>query len=126
MQATPSDADFARQELARRELCRRDLFRFVYRTFPNFKANWHHRLLCDRLQAFSEAVTAGKSPRLIVTMPPRHTKSTIVSQRLPVWHMGRNPDHDVVCASYAQTLANKHSRAARGIAANLIMYTGTI
>lgn len=118
MQATPSDADFARQELARRELCRRDLFRFVCRTFPNFKANWHHRLLCDRLQAFSEAVTAGKSPRLIVTMPPRHTKSTIVSQRLPVWHMGRNPDHDVVCASYAQTLANKHSRAARGIAAD--------
>lgn len=106
----------ARRELARRELARRHLIYFVRRTFQNFKENWHHRLLCERLQAFSDAVAAERSPRLIVTMPPRHTKSTIVSQRLPVWHMGRHPAHDVVCASYAQTLANKHSRAARGLA----------
>lgn len=106
----------ARRELASRELSRRHLIWFVRRTFPNFLENWHHRVLCERLQAFSAAVAAGESPRLIVTLPPRHTKSTIVSQRLPVWHMGRHPDHDAICASYGQTLANKHSRAARSIA----------
>jgi|FLOH01.1.fsa_nt_gi predicted phage terminase large subunit-like protein len=89
---------------------------FVRRTFPDFQESWHHRMLCERLQQFSDDVAAQKSPRLIVTMPPRHTKSTIVSQRFPVWHMGRHAGHDVVCASYGQTLANRHSRAARGIA----------
>lgn len=113
---TAATAKAARRELAARELSRRHLIHFVRRTYPNFLESWHHRLLCERLEAFSAAVTAKQSPRLIVTMPPRHTKSTIVSQRFPVWHVGRNHDHDVVCASYGQTLANKHSRAARAIA----------
>lgn len=118
MSRKPTDFEVvaARRELASRELSRRHLLHFVRRTYPNFKENWHHRLLCERLQAFSESVARGDSPRLVVTMPPRHTKSTIVSQRLPVWHMGRNPMHDVICASYGQTLANKHSRAARTVA----------
>ncbi len=119
--ATEQQVAAARQELASRELSRRQLRYFVRRTYPNFKENWHHLLLFERLQAFSQAVADGKSPRLIVEMPPRHTKSTIVSQRFPVWHMGRNPSHDVVCASYGQTLANKHSRAARSVCADSAM-----
>lgn len=111
------DPAAARRELARRELARRHLLDFVRRTYGEaFNESWHHRLLCEELERFSASVAAKQAPRLIVTMPPRHTKSTIVSERFPVWHMGRHPGHDVICASYSQDLANRLSRNARRVA----------
>ena len=94
---------------------REDLLWWVRLTHPGYKAGWFHRVVCAELQRFSEDVAAGRSPRLMLFAPPRHGKSAITSQRWPGWHLGRYPGHEVVCASYGQSLADKNSRMARSI-----------
>ena len=57
--------------------------------------------------------TQGIGPVIVIMMPPRHGKSQKVSRIWPAWHLGRNPEHRVILTSYGDTLARKHSRAAR-------------
>ena len=71
----------------------------------------HLDLLCDKL----EAVERGEIKRLCVLMPPRHGKSEVVSRHFPAWYFGRNPDKEMIFASYNNTLARDMSRDARRI-----------
>lgn len=103
----------ADQEARRRTHARDSLLSFVELTTPGYLAGWFHRDVCRRLEAFSEAVAARRSPRVILCAPPRSGKSQIVSRRFPVWHTGRHPTHEVICVSYGQDLANKVSDDAR-------------
>ncbi len=90
----------------------KSLLQFVQDTTPGYKAGWVHELLCRRLQQFSADVAAGKSPRLMVFMPPRSGKSQVVSRRFPVWHLGHHPEHEIMLATYGQDLSNDLSRDA--------------
>lgn len=47
---------------------------FILETLPNYKMGWVHEEICNELDSFLEQVIAKKSPRLIITMPPRHGK----------------------------------------------------
>lgn len=95
---------------------RRDsLLRFVQDSQPGYMPGWVHREVCTKLEQFSRDVAAGKSPRLMLFLPPRHGKSFIASERFPVWHLGHNPRHRVVCASYGVDLSTKFSKRARGL-----------
>ena len=67
----------------------------------------------DALDRALQDVSEGKIRRLIVTMPPRHGKSERVSKKFPAWHVGRNPDDEIILASYSIDLARDHSRIAR-------------
>jgi len=58
-------------------------------------------------------VSEGKIKRLIITMPPRHGKSERVSKKFPVWHIGRNPNDEIILASYALSLSRDNNRIAR-------------
>jgi len=58
-------------------------------------------------------VSDGEIKRLIVTMPPRHGKSERVSRKFPAWHIGRNPDDEIILASYSIDLSRGFSRIAR-------------
>src|SRR5690606_14744026 len=58
-------------------------------------------------------VSEGKIKRLIVTMPPRHGKSERVSRKFPAWHIGRNPNDEIILASYSLDLSRGFSRMAR-------------
>jgi predicted phage terminase large subunit-like protein len=58
-------------------------------------------------------VSSGELKRLIVTMPPRHGKSERVSRKFPAWHIGRNPNDEVILASYSVDLSRGFSRIAR-------------
>lgn len=60
-------------------------------------------------------VAAGRLKRLIVTMPPRHGKSQLISRYFPAWYLGAFPDRRIILASYAQTFASKWGRAARNV-----------
>lgn len=101
-------------ELARRELARRRLLDFVKYNFAGYKINWHHRLLAEKL----EAVESGELKRLIVTMPPRHGKSEMVSVQFPAWLIGRNKDRNIIEASYSGDLASDFGRQVRNIIAS--------
>ena len=71
----------------------------------------HLVLLSDKLMQ----VAAGELPRLIVTMPPRHGKSELISRTMPAWFLGRFPDRKVMLASYEATFAKSWGRKARAI-----------
>jgi predicted phage terminase large subunit-like protein len=74
--------------------------------WPAYTDAPHHRLIARHL----EAVERGDIKRLMITMPPRHGKSMLASEFFPAWYMGRNPDHYVVTATYAQELADDFGR----------------
>src|SRR5690606_5320312 len=90
----------AKAELATRELSRRNHLDFVVYNFPEYKTNWHHKLLINKL----EQVQAGKIKRLMVFMPPRHGKSELCSIQFPAWSLGKNKNQNIIQASYSGDL----------------------
>lgn len=74
--------------------------------WPGYRDAAHHRLIARHL----EMVERGEITRLMITMPPRHGKSMLASEFFPAWYLGRNPDHYVVTATYAQELADDFGR----------------
>lgn len=102
-------------ELASRLLARRRLMPFIKRLNPAYLDGWVHNDICERLERFSDAVAAGKSPRLMLLMPPRHGKSEIASRNFPPWHMGKYPDHEFISCSYNLSLAMGFSRKVKQI-----------
>jgi len=91
---TPEDYAFAR------------LISYAAYQWPGYRDAPHHRLIARHL----EAVERGEIRRLMITMPPRHGKSMLASEFFPAWYLGRNPNHYVVTATYAQELADDFGR----------------
>ena len=98
-------------------LLRRDFASFAQRCFRElnprtaFLMNWHIEIIAAKLMA----VRAGKTRRLIINMPPRYLKSLLASVAFPAWCLGHDPAAQIICASYAQELADKLSRDCRRI-----------
>lgn len=70
----------------------------------------HIHVICDTIERFLQSDKRG----LMISMPPRHMKSTIGSECLPAWWLSRNPQGEVIIASYNQSQARKMSRSCRG------------
>ncbi|MET4805590.1 phage terminase large subunit [Limibacillus sp. MBR-115] len=68
--------------------------------------NWHHGLIGDRLVRCKD----GEIKRLIINMPPRYGKSTLVTVALVTWQLGHDPTRRIMCASYGQELAEANGR----------------
>lgn len=75
----------------------------------SFVESWHIKTICEHL----EAVTYGDITRLLINIPPRHSKSTIVSVMWPMWEWLAYPQHQYLCASYSGTLSTRDSVKAR-------------
>ncbi|MDI9412096.1 MAG: phage terminase large subunit [Bacillota bacterium] len=93
-------------ESVKQEIARRSLLDFTTYTFPGYETNWHHELLCNKL----DQLINRKIKRLMVFMPPRHGKSELGSRRLPAYALGRNPDESIIAASYSADLASRMNR----------------
>jgi hypothetical protein len=76
--------------------------------------NWHVELMAGKLAAVRE----GWIRRLMICVPPRHLKSHLASVCFPAWCLGHDPSAQLLCASYAQDLADKLSRDCRRIVAS--------
>ena len=107
--------DAARRELAHRVLARRRLLTFTQKINPRYLPGWVHEDICRRLERFSREVEEGKSPRLMLLMPPRHGKSELASRMFPAWHLGRCPDHEFIACSYNVSLAMSFSRKVKEV-----------
>lgn len=86
---------------------------WLKRATPEHDWDAPHLLL---LQEKLEAIDRGELKRLIVSMPPRHGKSELLSVHAPVWFLERNPKREIIPASYAISLSRKFSRKARKLA----------
>jgi phage terminase large subunit-like protein len=112
-----SEALEARRLTLRAKRSRNDLLEFIKLTYPTYQVGWVHKKICKVLEQFERDVVAKKSPRLVISMPPRAGKTFITSERFPVWYMGRNPGHEVAVCSYSSKLANESSGKARKVVA---------
>jgi len=79
---------------------------------PTWTWTWPHQLLIfERLRK----ITDGTAKRLMIFMPPRHSKSETVTVRYTAWRLIREPKMNVIVGSYNQRLANRFSRKIRRI-----------
>jgi predicted phage terminase large subunit-like protein len=102
-------------EMARRVLAKRHMLPFVMRFKPDYKAGWVHKEVCAALEKFSRDVAEGKSPRLMIFLPPRSGKSELISVNFPAWHLANYPQHEFISASHTAGLAVTFSRRVRAI-----------
>ena len=58
----------------RLQICRQCFGAFVQYVQPGYLMGWVHERICAELDRFLADVVAKKSPRLMLTMPPRHGK----------------------------------------------------
>ncbi|MDB5595816.1 MAG: terminase [Hyphomicrobiales bacterium] len=103
-------------------LLREDLGMFTHEAYgiirPGDKLawNWHIQALTWHLQEVAE----GRIRRLVITVPPRSLKSICASVALPAWFLGHYPSRQVVCASYAESLAVElHNQSRRLVQSDL-------
>lgn len=105
----------AERLLAQRTLARRRFLSFVQHFTPGYEVGWCHELLAAKLQQFVEDCANKKSPRLMVTFPPRHGKSEQTSRKLPAFILGHYPWMEIILASYGITLAEGFSKHVIGL-----------
>jgi predicted phage terminase large subunit-like protein len=84
---------------------------FVKEVWPTFIGGRHHA----RMAAAFERVANGEIKRLIINMPPRHTKSEFASYLLPAWFLGKFPHKKVIQTSHTAELAVGFGRKVRNL-----------
>ena len=88
-----------------------DFLSFVKCMWPDFVEGSHHRHIAEK---FNKLAT-GEINRLIVNMPPRHTKSEFASFLLPSWMVGRNPKLKIIQTTHNAELAVRFGRKAKNL-----------
>ena len=94
-----------------RTLASDDFMVFVREMWPNFIHGRHH----EKMAKAFERVANGECKRLIINMPPRHTKSEFASYLLPAWFFGKFPGKKVIQTSHTAELAVGFGRKVRNL-----------
>ena len=88
---------------------RDDFMKFVKHVWPDFVEGSHHKIVAEKFNQIAE----GKIKRLIINMPPRHTKSEFASYLLPAWMVGRNPKLKIIQSTNTTELSVRFGRKAK-------------
>jgi len=88
-----------------------DFMSFVQTMWPGFIHGEHHALMAAKF----EEIASGKIKRLIINMPPRHTKSEFASYLLPAWYLGKFPNKKIIQCSNTAELAVGFGRKVRNL-----------
>jgi len=94
-----------------REEGQEDFMKFVTTMWPGFIHGRHHALMARKF----EQIANGEIKRLIINMPPRHTKSEFASFMLPAWFLGRFPGKKIIQCSNTAELAVGFGRKVRNL-----------
>ena len=99
------------EAVSKRERAATNFMSFVKKVWPSFVEGAHHK----RMARAFERVARGELKRLIVNMPPRHTKSEFASYLLPAWFLGKFPHKKVIQTSHTAELAVGFGRKVRNL-----------
>ncbi len=97
--------------IATREKAQNQFMPFVHHVYDGFIEGRHHRIIAEKL----EKIATGELKRLIVNMPPRHSKSEFASYLMPAWFLGRNPKLKIIQATHNTELAVRFGRKVRNL-----------
>lgn len=115
---------FGRLEIAlERKIYQRSFYEFYKAAFcqlhpgEQYDENWHAKYICDLLQEEAERVIAGKSrdKDIIINVPPRSSKSMIVTVIWPVWIWTISPNKKFIRCSYSDALATDLNRKSKDL-----------
>ena len=101
----------AKKRLDLREEAYEKFIPFAHHVYENFIEGSHHRIIAEKL----ERVARGELKRLIINMPPRHSKSEFASFLMPAWFLGRNPKLKIIQATHNTELAVRFGRKVRDL-----------
>ena len=101
----------AYKDAVTRETGQIDFMSFVETMWPSFIHGEHHALMATKF----EEIASGKTKRLIINMPPRHTKSEFASYLLPAWFLGKFPNKKIIQCSNTAELAVGFGRKVRNL-----------
>ena len=99
------------KELEISQKSQEDFMTFVKAAWPEFINGRHHKIMAEKFNQ----IASGKLKRLIVNMPPRHTKSEFGSYLLPAWLMGKNPKLKIMQTTHTAELAFRFGRKVRNL-----------
>ena len=88
-----------------------DFMKFVKTVWPEFIEGSHHKIYAEKLNRIAN----GELKRLIVNMPPRHTKSEFASHLFPAFYMGRHPKSKLIQTTHTGELAIRFGRKAKNL-----------
>ena len=99
------------EQAANKKACNENFLPFVKYIWAAFIEGYHHTKMAD---AF-DRVAKGDLKRLIINMPPRHTKSEFASYLLPAWYLGKYPDKKIIQIAHTAELAVGFGRKVRNL-----------
>jgi predicted phage terminase large subunit-like protein len=102
-----------------RENAEQNFMGFVKAVWPSFINGRHHKVMAKKF----EEIASGKIRRLIINMPPRHTKSEFASYLLPAWFLGKYPSKKIIQCSNTAELAVGFGRKVRNLVGSDIYST---
>ena len=98
-------------QLEAQEKAQTDFLSFAKYVWPEAIFGAHHTKMADAFNRLAD----GTLKRLIVNMPPRHTKSEFSSYLLPAFIMGRKPKTKIIQATHTGELAVRFGRKVRNL-----------
>ena len=99
------------KDLTDSEKAKNNFMDFTKTVWEEFINGRHHRIMAEKFNR----IATGDLKRLIVNMPPRHTKSEFGSYLLPAWLMGRNPRLKIMQTTHTAELAFRFGRKVRNL-----------
>ena len=99
------------EEAKDRESAKEGFLPFVRMMWSAFIGGAHHKIMSE---AF-ERVARGELKRLIINMPPRHTKSEFASYLFPAWFLGQYPNKKIIQTAHTAELAVGFGRKVRNL-----------
>jgi predicted phage terminase large subunit-like protein len=94
-----------------REAAQENFIKFVKEMWAGFIDGRHHKVMAKQF----ERIASGECKRLIINMPPRHTKSEFASYMLPAWFLGKFPEKKIIQCSNTAELAVGFGRKVRNL-----------
>ena len=98
-------------QLEKQEECQADFISFVKSQWPEFVEGRHHKIIGEKFNKIAQ----GKLKRLIVCLPPRHTKSEFASTYFPAWMMGLRGNLKIIQTTHTAELATSFGRKIRNL-----------
>ena len=84
---------------------------YIHYIWPEFIQGNHHKIFADKLTQIAK----GEIKRLIINMPPRHTKSEFASVYFPSWVMGLKPNMKIMQTTHTSELSVRFGRKVRNL-----------
>lgn len=99
-------------EILKRKL-RNDYYEYVCYVNEGYVRTKFHEYLCKQVQEFMNVQTSKAFDILLLSVPPQHGKSLTISETLPSWYLGNNPNKSVIITGYNTDFAEKFGRRNR-------------